>query len=578
MAVNYLEVSRKFPEFSKGDIEVFIEVFNTYDVDHKGSINAKELATVLKTIGQGCSPQDIKQVYSILEKDESHSIEFEEFLQLMRYFYPWKVLEFKHNFLEPAIKFPEFNKTELYVFLDMFREFDEDDSGTISIYELDKLFKSMGQGCSQEKLEKIMKEYDAHQTGELDWPEFLGIMRSFYPEKLAQHKKKFYEPAKDFPEFTISDIDSFILSFKEFDLDGNGSIDAQELDLAFKAMGQGCSADALKKIIEEFDEDKNGTIGWHGFLKIMRKFYPERKKDYELKYYEPAKKFPQFSKNDIDVFVHAFRQHDVDGCGSINNHELGLAFKEMGQGCTPEKLQQIINEVDENGNGVIEWPEFLQIMANIYSGKYSGSRATKEIKTDSVSINSNSTSTPASNPTSTPASNPTSTPASNPTSTPASNPTPTSNANTPSTPKSKSETSMFTKTTAPSNTSTKSVGVGIGQRGPSTPKCVACGKTAYPTESISAANQTWHKLCFKCQDSSCSISLTLKTFHVSGEKVFCPIHVPKHKANVGTQSIAISAAVSAPKLKGVSGIKKDVRMTFGPGAIKAVNPEEQPQE
>jgi Ca2+-binding EF-hand superfamily protein len=85
---------------------------------------------------------------------------------------------------------------------------------------------------------------------------------------LAAFRKQFLEPAKEFPEFSRNDIDAFILAFKEFDLDGNGSIDAHELGLAFEIMGQGVHPDQLKKIIAEVDSDGNGTIEWVEFLAV----------------------------------------------------------------------------------------------------------------------------------------------------------------------------------------------------------------------------------------------------------------------------------------------------------------------
>jgi hypothetical protein len=107
----------------------------------------------------------------------------------------------------------------------------------------------------------------------------------------------------------------------------------------------------------------------------MRNVYPSKHEDFEKKYYGPAAKFPQFDRDSIAVFIEAFREYDLDGSGSIDEKELALAFKSMGQGVSQEKIQQIIKEVDSNGNGVIEWEEFLQIMDNLYNGRASSSSA-----------------------------------------------------------------------------------------------------------------------------------------------------------------------------------------------------------
>jgi len=314
-------------------------------------------------------------------------------------------------------------------------------------------------------------------------------------------------------------------------------------------MGQGCSPELLKKIITEVDQNNNGTIEWPEFLAIMRKFYPHKRQDFEKEFYGAAEKFSQFSREDIDVFIQSFREYDLDGSGTIDDHELDLAFKSMGQGASPDKIKSIIKEVDANGNGVIEWSEFLQIMANIYSGQF----------------NSSSSKASASSPTATSS-------------------TPVAKSSTNVAQNQQASSFKAASTTAASNSATAKPGIGIGTRG-ATPvatsgnkSCVVCGKTVYPTEAITAVGQTWHKGCFKCQDPGCNISLTLKSFVGHGEKVYCNQHVPKYKANVGSDSIGISAATSAPKVKAVSGVKKDARLTFAPGQLQPINPQDEQNE
>ncbi|OBZ82891.1 LIM domain-containing protein E [Choanephora cucurbitarum] len=59
-------------------------------------------------------------------------------------------------------------------------------------------------------------------------------------------------------------------------------------------------------------------------------------------------------------------------------------------------------------------------------------------------------------------------------------------------------------------------------------KCHICSKTVYYSEKIEANNRAYHKLCFKCQDQGCR--LTLANFHYHHGNLFCPKHVPKLKA------------------------------------------------
>jgi len=53
----------------------------------------------------------------------------------------------------------------------------------------------------------------------------------------------------------------------------------------------------------------------------------------------------------------------LDGDGTITTNELGTVMRSLGQNPTEAELQDMINEVDADGNGTIDFPEFLTMMA-----------------------------------------------------------------------------------------------------------------------------------------------------------------------------------------------------------------------
>jgi len=55
--------------------------------------------------------------------------------------------------------------------------------------------------------------------------------------------------------------------------------------------------------------------------------------------------------------------HTTDGDGTITTRELGTVMRSLGQNPTEAELQDMINEVDADGNGTIDFPEFLTMMA-----------------------------------------------------------------------------------------------------------------------------------------------------------------------------------------------------------------------
>ncbi|KAI9512012.1 calmodulin B [Russula earlei] len=71
----------------------------------------------------------------------------------------------------------------------------------------------------------------------------------------------------------------------------------------------------------------------------------------------------QLSEGQISEFKEAFSLFDRDGDGTITTFELGTVMRSLGQNPTEAELQDMINEVDADGNGTIDFPEFLTMMA-----------------------------------------------------------------------------------------------------------------------------------------------------------------------------------------------------------------------
>ncbi|ELP87857.1 hypothetical protein EIN_274240 [Entamoeba invadens IP1] len=103
--------------------------------------------------------------------------------------------------------------------------------------------------------------------------------------------------------------------------------------------------------------------------------------------------------------------------------------------------------------------------------------------------------------------------------------------------------------------------------------CCICGKSAYPIERTNAGGKDYHIACFKCK--TCGLKLNNSNFYYDqpSESVYCKNHVPKKTFTQVTDSVAMKAALNAPKKecenlgtvqKGAGGKPHDV--VFGAGA------------
>lgn len=77
----------------------------------------------------------------------------------------------------------------------------------------------------------------------------------------------------------------------------------------------------------------------------------------------PARADKGLSQDQIEEIQEAFNLFDVDSSGSIDYRELKAAMKALGIIVKKEELRKMITDVDADGSGQIEFPEFLTMMS-----------------------------------------------------------------------------------------------------------------------------------------------------------------------------------------------------------------------
>lgn len=67
-------------------------------------------------------------------------------------------------------------------------------------------------------------------------------------------------------------------------------------------------------------------------------------------------------KKDLEDFREAFLMLDRDGDGRISWEELGYVMKTLGHKVSETHLKEIMKLIDDNGNGVIDFEEFSDML------------------------------------------------------------------------------------------------------------------------------------------------------------------------------------------------------------------------
>ena len=145
----------------------------------------------------------------------------------------------------------EFTEQEILEFKDAFRMFDIDGGGTIETHELKQVMGELGEAPTDEDIEEMINLVDENGDGEIDFNEFLNLMRLRMGESGEDAEKALRE---------VFDI---------FDADGSGFIDRDEMRALMKKLAQDLSEEEISDIMEEVDIDGDGEISFEEFKALM---------------------------------------------------------------------------------------------------------------------------------------------------------------------------------------------------------------------------------------------------------------------------------------------------------------------
>ena len=93
-------------------------------------------------------------------------------------------------------------------------------------------------------------------------------------------------------------------------------------------------------MLVEVDEDKNGTIEIEEFKKMIDKMLEDAD----------------------DLILEAFKVFDRDGNGLISAAQLRHVMTNLGEKLTDEEVDQMIRQADIDGDGHINYEEFVRMM------------------------------------------------------------------------------------------------------------------------------------------------------------------------------------------------------------------------
>ena len=144
------------------------------------------------------------------------------------------------------------DEDQINEYKEAFQIFDKDGSGSIDVYELRRVFRSLGKNLTRQEVQDLFDEVDTDGSGGIEFEEFLQLM------------------AKQTVEGTQKE--NFATNFKYFDPNNTGKIKSIDLTAVIRELAvEGC--EEVIKVIEE-ETDAQGYLHYKEFVEKAEKLIP----------------------------------------------------------------------------------------------------------------------------------------------------------------------------------------------------------------------------------------------------------------------------------------------------------------
>ena len=135
---------------------------------------------------------------------------------------------------------------------------------------------------------------------------------------------------------------NYMDAFNMFDTNHDGTITSQKIGELMLKLGKNPTEAQLAQIIENIAKPDSKQIGFDDFVELMEQKNRENDPEIEI--------------------INTFQIFDKDNNGLISNEEFFHIIRTFGETLTDEEIQEIITEADVDGDGYINYEEFVRMM------------------------------------------------------------------------------------------------------------------------------------------------------------------------------------------------------------------------
>ncbi|KAL1561046.1 calmodulin-like protein 30 isoform X2 [Salvia divinorum] len=131
------------------------QVFNKFDSNRDGKISPEEYQAILKALGKrNLVRKEVQKIFEVADLDGDGFIDFNEFVEMHK--------------KDGGVKTVDLHRA--------FQAFDKDNDGKITVEEVHELLRRLGERCSLQDCQKMVRAVDANGDGVIDSDEFITMM------------------------------------------------------------------------------------------------------------------------------------------------------------------------------------------------------------------------------------------------------------------------------------------------------------------------------------------------------------------------------------------------------------------
>jgi len=271
--IHQCDLDRQIVEVFKNEICELKDQFDCYDGDHSGFLDRGELTLLIADCGLGpksrAEREEIQALIAASDTDHNAQVTFVEFLQLINGI----------RRLSSARNREDLQK--------LFRRFDKDASGSMSIAECSRLLEQFGLSPKTQQEQRhigvLLEAIDEDGNGSLDFEEFSHLCQRVKEMLQLKVHHEELKAAKSL-NITIAQLQEYKAVFEHLDADETGQLSVECVREMVDSVHINVSGDELHEIFTQVDENDSGCIEFIEFLKLISLLHKHAAKHGDMRF------------------------------------------------------------------------------------------------------------------------------------------------------------------------------------------------------------------------------------------------------------------------------------------------------